>query len=341
MKKFRAVIIGCGAIAGVHAACLDELKQAELVAVCDIKAERAERLAAQYGCRCYTDWRDMLRQEQPDSVHICLPHDLHAPVSIEAMRCGAHVITEKPMAISVSEAQAELAAAQAYDRRFAVVFQNRYNPASRLIHTCVSDGTLGAVRGARCSVCWSRSDAYYRDSDWRGTLAHEGGGVVVNQAIHTLDLMLWFLGEMPVSVCASVATRAHDIEVEDSAEGVFTMRNGVRASFWFMNYYACDAPVRVELVCENGTASLTGDKARLELSDGRVLTEAALASEHTAASNVAKPYWGTGHIRQLSDYYHYLETGEPMLVTAQMAYDTHRAMCALLAAGREGREVLL
>ena len=339
MQKLRSVIIGCGAIFPMHAASIQANEYAQLAAVCDIYEDRAKARAQECNCRYYTDYKMMLEQEKPDSVHICLPHYLHAPVSIYALEHGCHVLCEKPMATTVEDAQRMIDAAQKSGKTLEIIFQNRYNPGSRLIKETVASGKLGKVLGARALVCWNRSQEYYSESGWRGTLEKEGGGVCVNQAIHTLDLMLWFCGKRPVSVKASLDTRAHDIEVEDDASGMITFADGTRANFWFTNNYCSDAPVEVELICENGTAKLVGDKAEISLKSGERLS--AQNSDEVFSYGEMKNYWGVSHVKQINNYYSHLMKEKDLFVDYKDAFETHKIMCAVLASGREDKVITL
>jgi predicted dehydrogenase len=151
-----------------------------------------------------------------------------------------------------------------------VIFQNRYNPGSQLIKNMLTSGELGAVKSGKLQVAWDRSDEYYQNSDWKGTWDKEGGGVIIDQAIHTMDLMRWFVDSELNYVDASISNRAHEIiEVEDAAEGVIAYKNGVVTAFHAINYYTYDAPVEIELHCENGLAKMVADKATVTLNDGR------------------------------------------------------------------------
>ncbi len=339
MQKLRSVIIGCGAIFPMHAASIQANEYAQLVAVCDICENKAKARAQECNCRYYTDYQTMLEQEKPDSVHICLPHYLHTPVSIYALGHGCHVLCEKPMATTVEDAQRMIDAAQKSGKTLEIIFQNRYNPGSRLIKETVASGKLGKVLGARALVCWDRSQEYYSESGWRGTIEKEGGGVCVNQAIHTLDLMLWFCGKQPVSVKASLDTRAHEIEVEDDASGMITFDDSTRANFWFTNNYCSDAPVEVELICENGTAKLVGDKAEISFENGERLS--AQNSDEVFSYGAMKNYWGVSHVKQINNYYSYLMNEEALFVDYKDAFETHKVMCAVLASGRENKVITL
>ena len=243
MNNLKAVIIGCGAIFPMHAVSVGLTENVELVAVCDIKESLAKEKAEEFNCRAYTDYKEMLEKEKPDTVHICLPHYLHAPVTCYALEHGCDVICEKPMAMDVSEGRMMLECAEKNSKKLSIIFQNRYNDVSVAVKKEMKSGRPGKLICARSCVNWHRTEQYYAESDWRGKLKTEGGGVVVNQAIHTFDLMLWLSGDAPVSVEASTSTRAHEIEVEDSAEGVVRFKNGAMGSFWYTNYYGYDRAV--------------------------------------------------------------------------------------------------
>lgn len=338
MQKLRSVIIGCGAIFPMHATPVMNNEYTELAAVCDIDAVLASARAQECGCGCYTDYKTMIEEIKPDSVHICLPHYLHATVSIYALEHGCNVICEKPMATTVEDAEKMIEASKRTGRTLEIIFQNRYNPGSKLIKQTLQSGRLGKVLGARASVCWERDEQYYSQSGWRGTFEKEGGGVCVNQAIHTLDLMLWFMGKKPVSVKASLDTRMHNIEVEDDASGMIVFEDNTRANFWFTNNYCYSAPIEIEVVCEKGIAKLAGDKAEIKIDGGETLTAENGENEFVEYGSM-KNYWGVSHIKQINDYYSSLVNGTDMFVNYNDAFATHKVMCAILKSGRENKTI--
>ena len=226
-KRLKVGVIGCGRISRFHCMPIAAQPNAELKAVCDVDMSRAcgmsELVAKVHGRasapKVYEDYEKMIRREKLDVVHICLLHYLHSPVAIRAMELGCDVLTEKPMAISMAQAEAMVAAAKRAKRRLGVIFQNRYNAGSQLIKQCLESGRLGEVLAAKCNVTWYRPNEYYTSSDWKGTWDKEGGGSLIDQAIHTLDLMCWFCGYDIQQIECSMANRAHKgvIEVEDVA----------------------------------------------------------------------------------------------------------------------------
>lgn len=340
MNKFRVGMIGCGNVSPMHAASVSERDDAELVAVCDIKKDRADQKAEQYQCRAYYDYKEMFEQERLDVLHICLPHHLHAPVAIEATKHKIHVLTEKPMAIRYENAEAMIQAAKDADVTLGVIFQNRYNPGSRLIKRMLESGELGAIKAGKLSVTWDRSDQYYQQSDWKGTWDKEGGGVIIDQAIHTMDLMRWFVNSDLKYVDATISNRAHEIiEVEDAAEGVIAYQNGVVTAFHAINYYTYDAPVEIELHCEKGLAKMVADKATVTLNNGQTFTADNNPLETFTYDDGVKGYWGVSHVKQINNFYDTLQEKAELDIPAEEALETQKMINAVYQSGRERRRI--
>lgn len=339
MDKLRTGIIGCGKIFPMHAVSVSKQERTELAAVCDTKKDRAEAMAERYGCRYYTDYQEMIRTEKLDAVHICTPHYLHPEMAVYAMEHGAHVLTEKPMAIRLEDAVRMNETAQKTGKVLMVSFQNRFNPGSLLIKNTLEAGELGKILSARAMVTWDRSDDYYQQSDWKGTWEKEGGGVVIDQAIHTLDLMNWFIQDEIEYVEAQMGNRAHEIiKVEDCAEGVISYRNGVKACFFAINYYAYDAPVEIELYCEKGIVKLVGERAHIRFHDGRELVADRNPSEVFEFGNV-KQYWGVGHMKEIEHFYSCLAKGKIPRNTSGEIMPTQELICAIYQSARENRRI--
>ena len=340
MKKFRSAVIGCGNIFPMPAGSITRCPNAELVAVCDNKKDRADAKAKEFGCKAYYDYKEMLDKEDIDVVHICLPHYLHPIVAIECMKRGKHVLTEKPMSIKLEDSKAMIDTANECGVTLACIFQNRYNAGTVLTKQLLDDGTLGRILSAKCYVTWDRSDSYYGSSDWKGTWDKEGGGVIIDQAIHTLDMMRYLVNRPVESVYATIANRGHaKIDVEDTAEGVIRFDNGLLANFHAINYYGYDADVYIELYCENGVAKLEADRAEIRLNDGRVL-KADRPNEDFGYGNV-KSYWGVNHCHQINNFYECLATGEKMFIPVESAYETMEMICGIYESGKTGNRVYI
>jgi UDP-N-acetyl-2-amino-2-deoxyglucuronate dehydrogenase len=216
MKKLHFGIVGVGNIAPLHALAIQALPEAELVAVATRNAGRGKAFAEKYGGVWQSDYAELLQRPDVDVVAICTPHDLHAPMTIAAARAGKHVLCEKPMARTAAECAAMVDACDRAGVTLGVVFQSRFEALSLQLKRLIDEGLLGRILWSSANTIWYRSDDYYRSGSWRGTWAHEGGGVLINQAIHAIDLMLWLTGT-PDRVTARTRTLNHAIEVEDGA----------------------------------------------------------------------------------------------------------------------------
>lgn len=330
----RVGIVGCGNIFPMHAVSVERSENTKLVALSDVKKDRGEQAAKDYNCNYYEDYKEMIEKENLDVLHICTPHYLHAPIAIYAFSKGLNVLTEKPMSIKLEDAKDMVEAGKKANKTFGVIFQNRYNPGSVLIKENITNGTLGKILGGKISVTWKRTDEYYQNSDWKGTWEKEGGGVVIDQAIHTLDLMNWFINEEIDYIEATISNKAHEIiEVEDSAEGVVKYKNGVIAGFYTVNYYSYDAPVSVELHCENGIATITADRGEVKLNDGRTFIADKEDIEIDYGHGV-KSYWGVSHIKQIQNFYESLEKGIEPEITGEIAYKTQKMICGIYDSGK-------
>ncbi len=340
MNKIRAGIIGCGSIFPMHAVSIASLANAQLIAVCDHKEAAAKEAAEKYHCSHYLDYKEMIDKEALDVIHICTPHYLHPQMAVYAAEHGIHILTEKPMAINLEDAHAMRDAAKKHGVILQVSFQNRYNPGSRLAKDVLCSKELGKILAARMTLHWNRTEHYYSQSDWKGTWEKEGGGVIIDQAIHTLDLLNWFVDSEIEAVEASLSNRFHaSIQVEDCAEGVISYTNGVKASFYTMNYYSYDAPVEIELHCEKGTIKLVGEKATITFQDGRQLIADRNPDEFMDYGFV-KQYWGVSHRKEIEDLYHCLQTGETPHNTADEVIETQKLVCAIYQSSREKRKIV-
>ncbi len=337
MKK--AGIIGLGAIYPMHKCSLQELG-IPIGAVCDKNEDLAKKTAAELNCAYYTDYKEMIKTADIEVVHVCTPHYLHAPMSIYAAKKGKHVLTEKPMSIHLHDALEMIEAAKANKVTLGVIYQNRYNPGSILLKSNLESGALGKIISGKFIVTWHRSNEYYKESEWRGTIALEGGGVLINQAIHTLELTHWFVNSKLDYVSANCCNRLHDtINVEDMAEGIIVYKNGIHVNFYATTYYSCDAPIEIELHCENGTARLIGSKGIINFKDGSVLEEDTDPNEFIDYGNGIKAYWGVSHYKQVKNFYESIEKGVAPDITGAEALNVQRLLCAIYDSGRNNHRV--
>ena len=227
MNPLRSAIIGCGKMAQVHAQALKNIEETTLVAVQSRNAEKVAATAARFGVKGYSDIAEMIQQEQVRVVVICTPHPAHRQAAIIAMQHGAHVLTEKPLAVSLEDCDAMMAAAATYNKQLGMVSQRRFYPSCRRIKQAIDDGKMGTpMLGSVVMYGW-RDEKYYSSDPWRGSWDKEGGGVLVNQAPHQLDLLQWYMGSEMEELYGVWQNINHPyIEVEDTAVAIIRFKNG-------------------------------------------------------------------------------------------------------------------
>ncbi|MCS6924229.1 MAG: Gfo/Idh/MocA family oxidoreductase, partial [Fimbriimonadales bacterium] len=224
--QVRFGVVGMGGMGLGHCRFLSAVvPETQLTAVCDIHPDRAQQAGEQFGVPWFADHEAMFRSGLVDAVLIATPHPAHAPVAISAFEHGLHVLIEKPLCVSVSEGDAILAAARRAGTKFAIGYQHRFRPEVRAARQLVEQGVLGEVRRTLLITAWYRTQAYYDSGGWRATWAGEGGGVLINQAPHFIDLWLW-LGGMPSRVWGQTRAALHAIETEDEAFALIEYPNG-------------------------------------------------------------------------------------------------------------------
>lgn len=255
MKKLRTGIIGCGKVGSFHAQAYAQLPGSQFTAVCDANRDRAEAFAAQWGVRAYTDVEQMCREAQLDVVSVCTPHPLHANPAAAAADCGCHVLVEKPLAATLADCDAIIEAGERNHVTIGTMVQRRfYRPCMR-IHQAIEAGKLGKpVLGMVTMLGW-RDEDYYRSDPWRGSWKGEGGGVLVNQAPHQLDLLLWYMGEVDEVYGVWKNLNHPYIEVEDTAAAVVKFKNGGVGSIVVSNSQNPALYGKVHIFGDNGAAA--------------------------------------------------------------------------------------
>jgi len=259
MKNLRFGIVGCGVIGPYHAQAITSLPDAELVAVADLIPERAKKLAEKFQVTPYADFQEMLAREQLDVVDICTPSGLHREHASQAMRSRRHVIVEKPMEISRAAIAEMLRVQQEAGVKLAVISQHRFDPATRQVHDLVEEQAFGRLVQGLAAVPWWRSQAYYDSGEWRGTWELDGGGVLMNQSIHSIDLLQWLMGPVK-SVFAYTDTLVHRMETEDVAVAVLRFANGALGTITATTGAYPGVSTRIEIFGDKGSAVIEDDR---------------------------------------------------------------------------------
>lgn len=355
----RFALVGCGAIAPTQAIALKEIpSHARLTHCADIDPARATAFAAAHDLRVAT-WEELLASPDIDAITLCTPSGLHGSLAAEALRAGKHVVVEKPMEITVAACDALVEARRASGRKLGVISQHRFDPASSTVRALLDNGSLGRLIGAEIRVPWYRTQEYYDSGDWRGTWAMDGGGCLMNQGVHTVDLMLWFCGPVR-EVYARAVTAAHErIEVEDMVCATITFANGAIATLFASTAAYPGYLVSLSLYGTNGSAIISGDELHTVAIQGRetVLGSAGSshalqvatggtrsAVHHAAAAPEPLPEtqtwkWGDAHRAQFIDFVESVRADREPLVNDLTGRDAVALIHAVYESARSGRVI--
>lgn len=291
-------IIGCGAIFKNHIDVVLTNNQVKLVAICDINEDKTHHYSKEFNCTGYTDYKELIQDNEVDVIHICTPHYLHHEMILAALNSNKHVICEKPVVMNSGQVNSVKDALKTSKSKLCIIFQNRYNITSQTIMDYIKINKLGEVKGIKGFVTWHRDAEYYERSGWRGFYKTEGGGVMINQAIHTLDLIQWFGGELEW-LKGSIDTRILNdvIEVEDTAEVTMKFINGATGIFYATTGYVQDSPVEIEVMFEEGALRIF--QGRLYLIKNGDMVEIKKDQQKKGP----KSYWGNSHGVQINGFY--------------------------------------
>ncbi|MBE6598407.1 MAG: Gfo/Idh/MocA family oxidoreductase [Ruminococcaceae bacterium] len=247
-------IIGCGAISRLHIDAFRAIDGVEIRAVSDAVAEVAAKVGEQLNVEGYGDYKDLLKREDIDVVSICTPSGLHHDIAIDAAKAGKNIIVEKPLEVTTEKIDDIIHACKENGVKLACVFNNRYREGNLFIKKAIEAGRFGKLISANAFVQWYRAPEYYSKSNWRGTWAFDGGGTLMNQSIHYIDMLLWFAGPVK-ALTGYTATLLHEgIETEDTATAIFKFKSGALGTIICGTSCYPGFPARIELTGERGTA---------------------------------------------------------------------------------------
>ncbi len=328
-RIIQAGVIGCGGISATHLRALMGIEGVRVAAFCDTARDRAERRAAEYGGGdVYEDYRDVLARDDIDAVHVLTPHHLHGEMCLAALARGKYTLCEKPMAIRLDEARAMRAADT--DHRLGVIFQNRYNASATAAKKLLDSGEMGKIIAARATVAWLRDAAYYAGADWRGKWATEGGGSLINQSIHTVDLLYYLCGPF-ARVKGKISTDLLQgvIEVEDNCHAVIQFTGGFVGLLHTSNNFGFSDMPEILIYCENGLLTLHGETLTLTR-DGAVT----VLSDARARDNGAKAVYGNSHAIQIAEFYKSIRNKAPIWIDGNEGYPAIWAVLGVYESSR-------
>jgi predicted dehydrogenase len=338
----RFALVGCGRIAKRHAELLGSghTEGAQLAAVCDIDFPRAEKMAAQWNVPAYRDMHEMMAKENIDVVSVLTPSGDHAEHVISLSKYGKPILVEKPMAMSLADADAMIEACDKNHVRLFVVHQNRFNVPVVKMAEARDQGRLGKLVLGTLRVRWSRDQKYYSQDSWRGTWAQDGG-VLTNQAVHHIDMLRWMMGDVE-SVFAKSITALVDIEAEDTAVGTVKFRNG---ALGVIEATTCARPVDLE-----GSISMLGDKGTVVIGGFAVnkMQTWRFVEEQEGDADVIEKFsvnppdvYGFGHSAYYKHVVDCLVNNKPQLVDGREARKSIELLIALYESIETGKEVFL
>ena len=349
-EKFRFGIIGAGVIGPLHAAAINSLPDAQLVAVADTDLERAQKLAAQYEATPYSDIGEMLAREQLDVVTIGTPSGMHGQGAIQVMRSGRHVIVEKPMEISRAALDEMLRVQQEMGVKLAVISQHRFDPAAQQLYTLIQEKAFGRLVLGNALIPWWRSQGYYDSGAWRGTRQLDGGGILMNQSIHSIDVLQWLMGPVR-SVYAYTDTLAHRMETEDVAVAVLRFDNGALGTIAATTAAYPGVSTRIEIFGDQGSAIIENDElAYLHLArDDREAVGAyglnakagAQGEKKEGAAQNPAALAIRGHVMQFADMLRAIRENGTPLVDGYAGRKTVEIILAIYESARSHQEVTL
>lgn len=338
-------IVGCGVIAPFHARAVGAVADTRLVAVVDEIPERAAEVGAAFGVPALADVDALLARDDIQAVSICLPSGQHAAIGARAAAAGKHVLVEKPLDITLAAADHLITTCRTHGVKLGVISQHRFGPAMRQVRAALEAGRFGRLHFGGAYIPWYRSQGYYDSGAWRGTWALDGGGCLMNQGIHYIDMLQWVMGPV-ASVVAHTATAAHQIEVEDIALAILRFESGALGLIQGSTAIYPGLPERLEIAGDGGTAVVTAGAITVwEFKDekgeaGAYGTKVAVDTA-TAPTGAADPaaISGGAHAAQVADLAAAIREDRDPAITGEAARRPLAIILAIYQSAREGREV--
>lgn len=341
-KKVRVGVVGVGGMGQGHANYINSLDECKLTAVCDIDEDTLKMVSEKHDVPGFKKHTELLDSGLVDMILIATPHYYHPPIAIDAFKRGIHVLSEKPISVTVKAADQMIRAWKKSGCVFGVMYQMRCEPALKAAKQVVDEGRLGEIYRTSMIMGWYRSQAYYDSGGWRATWKGEGGGVLINQAPHYLDIFTW-LGGLPKKITGRVRTRLHDIEVEDEAWAQLEYENGAHG---YIYCSTTEAP-------GTGLIELCGDRGKLELRGGKLrvweletpLKEYTVKSQQMWASPKAKevevplPESETGHKAITRNVARAILYGDPLIAPGEEGLNSMELIDGIILSGKRYRTV--
>lgn len=340
-------IVGCGMISNFHAKAIGEIPDAELVACYDMFADAADRFAGEQGCKAYHDLDAMLADDDVQVVTICTPSGAHEEPAVAAAKAGKHLLVEKPLEITLAKCDAIINACDEAGVKLGTIMPSRFSPANQAVKSAIEDGRFGTLTLGDTYVKWWRSQEYYDSGGWRGTWKLDGGGAYMNQAIHNVDLLYWFMGDVE-DVVGITATLAHKrIEVEDTGSAVVRFKNGAIGTLEATTSAYPGLLKKTEIHGTTGSVIveqddvLMWDFAEAKPEDDEVRSKFGGGNASSGGAADPKAISHTGHQRQFEDFLAAIQADKAPLVDGHEGRKSVELILAIYQSSWTGQRVKL
>ncbi|MDD6074676.1 MAG: Gfo/Idh/MocA family oxidoreductase [Clostridium sp.] len=339
IKELKIGIVGCGIISYYHARAIQETKGAFFAGCCSHSLSSAQALTEAFPAPVYSSYEQMLSQEYIDAVAICTPSGNHAEQILAALDAGKHVIVEKPMCLSLEDADKIIEKADQTGLTVCVISQSRFSDAAREIKRAIDAGAFGKMVSASLMMRYYRSQEYYEQAGWRGTITGDGGGILMNQGIHGIDLLCYLMGQ-PADACGYAKTQLRSIEVEDTAAAAVLFENGAVAT---IDATVCSQPAfskKIILCGEYGTVQLEDDTITLWSLPYPCHLPVGTADGNSGADD-PRGITCDNHIREYHDFVTAIQTGRRVLIDAREGRIPLSLIHAIYESSRTGQKIAI
>ncbi|MEO1527575.1 MAG: Gfo/Idh/MocA family oxidoreductase [Planctomycetota bacterium] len=340
-------IVGCGMIANFHARAIGDAAGAELIGAASRRADATEKFAAEHGCHAFASLEEMLADDRIGAVSICTPSGAHLDPAVQAAKAGKHVIVEKPLEITTERCDKIIQACDEAGVRLTAIFQSRFHESSRLMKQAVDAGRFGKITMGDAYVKWYRSQEYYDSGAWRGTWELDGGGALMNQAIHSVDLLLWLMGPVK-QISAMTATMTHErIEVEDVAVATLKFESGALGVIEATTTAYPGALKRIEISGSEGSAILEEEDikqwefANEDPSDAKIRDEMLGKTETGGGAADPSAIGHHGHTMLFEEAVSAIAENRPSILDGREGRRSVEVICAIYESAKTGQTVTL
>lgn len=341
MKKVRCGIVGLGAIGPMHAESVASIPNAQLVCVCDLVEEKAKTIAEKYGCAYTLSFEELIARDDIDLIHICLPSGMHAEFGIKAAKAGKHVIVEKPIDVSLEAADRLIRTCRECGVKLSCISQHRFDPDIDYLKKAIDAGALGTITFGASHTKWYRSQEYYDSGDWRGTWALDGGGALMNQSVHYVDMIQYLCGPVE-SLQAYCATLAHErIQVEDVAAATLKFKSGALGLLEGNTTAYPGFCTRLDVYGTKGSVIIENDMIREWKVDDYPAPGAQAEGAESPKGAASAVIYGKSHTRQIADVVDAILEDRDPAMTGEKARVPLQIVLAVYEAARTGKEVKL